>query len=632
MITSLRIFRARAGWRSLVRSGLILATIALGVTILAPDGAMASVGAPTRVSTDSGGAQGNNASGSPSISSGGRYTAFASDSSNLVAGDTNGYGDIFVKDRTTGTATRVSCGSSGVQGNESSYDPSISADGRYVAFASDASNLVAGDTNGSGDVFVKDRTTGTTTRVSCDSSGVQGNEGSYAPSISSGGRYVAFASSASNLVAGDTNGDGDIFVKDLTTRTTTRVSCDSSSVQGNDFSGYPSISADGRYVAFLSDASNLVAGDTNDMPDVFVKDRTTRTTASVSSRSGCVTSDIWTDHPSISADGRYVAFFSSASNLVAGDTNGHGDIFVKDLTTGTTSRVSCDSGGVQGNHESGEPSISADGRYVAFASYASNLVAGDTNGYPDIFVKDRTTGTTTRVRCDSSGGQDGSPSGSPSISADGRYVAFQSEASDLVAGDTNGQVDVFVGDTMAMDIPIYTLTYTAGTGGIIRGTNPQSVADNSSGTAVTAVPKTGYRFIKWSDGKTANPRRDTNVTANKTVTAQFAKVIKKASIARTPNKSKVTYARKHGVAKFKLSAVIKGWGGKAVAGKYIYLQSSKNGRTWSNTYRIKTSSAGKASKTLKIKTKRVRYYRWYVPARSQVCLKTYSKRTKVTVK
>ena len=196
--------------------------------------------------------------------------AFVSYASNLVSEDTNGWEDIFLHDTQTGTTTRLSVDSSGTQGNGQSYTPSISEDGRYVAFRSSANNLVSGDTNGTWDIFLRDTQTGITTRLSVDSSGTQGNDDSWSPSISADGRYVAFSSGASNLVSGDTNGWDDIFLHDTQTGTTTRLSVDSSGKQANNQSYTPSISADGRYVAFSSLASNLVSGDTNGKEDVFV--------------------------------------------------------------------------------------------------------------------------------------------------------------------------------------------------------------------------------------------------------------------------------------------------------------------------------------------------------------------------
>ncbi len=232
----------------------------------------------TRMSVDTSGAQGNDDSYIPSISADGRYVAFHSIASNLVAGDTNDIWDVFVHDRLSGTTERVSVDSSGVQGNSQSSDASISADGRYVAFWSVASNLVAGDTNGYYDAFIHDRLSGMTERVSVDSSGAEGDAGSNAASISADGRHVAFTSGASNLVAGDTNGADDVFVHNRLSGTTERVSVDSSGAEGNAGSNGPSISPDGRYVAFTSDASNLVAGDTNNVRDVLVHDRAAGTT------------------------------------------------------------------------------------------------------------------------------------------------------------------------------------------------------------------------------------------------------------------------------------------------------------------------------------------------------------------
>ncbi|WP_152811004.1 TolB family protein, partial [Ostreibacterium oceani] len=372
-----------------------------------------------------------------------RYVAFSSNSTNLVAGDTNGRDDVFVHDTQTGVTTRVSVDSSGTEGDDNSTVPSISADGRYVAFSSRGTNLVAGDTNSVQDIFVHDTQTGATTRVSVDSSGVEGDSHSYNPSISADGRYVAFQSNATNLVVGDTNGAADIFVHDTQMGVTTRVSVDSSGVASDSYSSDPSISADGRYVAFWSNATNLVAGDMNGTADVFVHDTQTGNTTRVSVDSSGVASDSYSSDPSISADGRYVVFSSDATNLVAGDTNGTRDIFVHDTQTGVTTRVSVDSSDIGGDDFSQVPSISADGRYVAFQSSATNLVAGDTNGVADVFVHDTQTGVTTRFSVDSNDLESNNGSYNPSISADGRYVAFDSFATNLVADDTNGRRDVF---------------------------------------------------------------------------------------------------------------------------------------------------------------------------------------------
>ena len=263
--------------------------------------------------------------------------------------------------------------------------------------------------------------------------------------ISSDGRYVAFSSAASNLVANDTNDDGDIFVHDRQTGTTERVNVATGGAQS--VSGYGSygaaISADGRYVAFASNQSDLVANDTNGSTDVFVHDRQTDTTVRASVDSTGTQHAGYSYLPSVSADGRYVAFESVAA-LVPGDMV-FDDMFVRDLQTGTTEQVSVASDGTPGDNASDAGAISADGRYVSFESFASNLVPGDTNGAPDIFVHDRQMGTTERVDLSTAGTEiAGGAYGGTAISADGDRVAWQSIDSGVAPGDTNGAVDVFV--------------------------------------------------------------------------------------------------------------------------------------------------------------------------------------------
>jgi Tol biopolymer transport system component len=423
-----------------------VAGVVLVVALLAGTAGAEAGGGPytERVSITNAEAEGNGVSDFPSLSGDGRYVAFSSVATNLVTGDTNGKIDVFVRDRTGDTTERVSVTSSEAQVNGDSGNPSISADGRYVAFESRATNLVTGDTNGESDVFVRDRLLGTTIRVSRSTGGTQGNKGSFAPSISADGRYVAFHSYASNLVAGDTNGMSDIFVRDLTTSTTTRVSLNDSEVQGNQGSLFPSISADGRYVAFQSNATNLRPGDTNGFIDIFVRDRTLGVTWRVSMSSGGLQADDDCFSPSISGDGRFVAFDSYATNLVGDDTLGIGDVFVHELETGFTTRMSVNTAGFQGNYVSYAPQISANGRYVAFASLATNLIAADTNNTWDIFVRDRELNTTSRASIATAGTQANGPSSFCAISPDGTFVGFRSDASNLVVGDGNAVTDVFV--------------------------------------------------------------------------------------------------------------------------------------------------------------------------------------------
>ncbi|MEW6074256.1 MAG: hypothetical protein AB1726_16890 [Planctomycetota bacterium] len=384
-----------------------------------------------------------------SISADGRYVAFQSTATNLVAGDTNGFCDIFVHDRQSGQTSRVSVNSTGAQADRCSFYPVISTDGRYVAFESYATNLVPGDTNGWEDVFVHDRQSGQTTRVSIDSSGIQANGWNAWASISADGRCVAFFGSATNLVPGDTNGQWDVFVHDRQNGETTRVSVSSAGVQGNNESHAPSISSDGRYVAFDSWATNLVPVDTNGNPDIFVHDRQSGQTTCASVDSMGIQANYWSDWAAISADGRFVAFVSHAGNLVTGDTNGVPDIFVHDCQTGLTTRASVDSTGLQADGWSDWVAVSADGRFVAFESDSTNLVPGDTNEWWDVFVHDRQSGETTRISVDSAGVQGNLNSYGFSISGDGRFVAFHSDATNLVPGDSNGCRDVFLRDRLA---------------------------------------------------------------------------------------------------------------------------------------------------------------------------------------
>lgn len=403
----------------------------------------------TRISVATGGGQGDSASQHPSVSADGRFIAFQAWSSNLVPADTNQAVDIFVHDRQTGETTRVSVASDGSQANHGSTRPSISGDGRFVAFQSYAGNLVPGDTNNTWDIFVHDRLTGETRRVNVSSAGMQANGYSLSPSLSGDGRFVAFHSSAQNLVVGDSNVAIDAFVHDRHTGQTFRVSVASGGVQSNNDSYDPVLSTNGRYVAFWSWASNLVPDDTNNIPDVFLHDRATGATERISVSSGEAQGNDYSGYlgrASISSDGRYVAFQSRASNLVVGDTNGAWDVFVRDREFGTTSCVSLGTSGLPGNNWSQNAAISANGRFVVFDSWASDLVPADTNACKDVLVRDRANFTTTRLSISTHDVQGNESSEYPAISADGRYVAFHSWASNIVEGDSNACPDVFLRD------------------------------------------------------------------------------------------------------------------------------------------------------------------------------------------
>ena len=284
---------------------------------------------------------------------------------------------------------RVSVSSAGAQADQSSSQPAISANGRFVAFVSVAANLVPGDTNGVGDVFVHDLLTSTTRRVSLATGGFQAETGaSTGPALSGDGRYVAFDSGASDLVPNDTNEASDAFVRDRRSGTTRRVNVGPGGIQSNgQVGGRVAISADGRLVAFNSNATNLVPGDTNGTYDVFIHDRDTDTTRRVSVGPGGVQGNGFSFPPTLSADGHFVAFPSDATNLVRRDTNGSLDVFVRNLKQGTTQRGSVGPGGVQADDASIDPTISAHGQFVAFVSNATNLVRRDTNGAADVFVR-----------------------------------------------------------------------------------------------------------------------------------------------------------------------------------------------------------------------------------------------------
>src|SRR4051794_15151768 len=445
--------RAQGLGRTAMRSR-IGGAVALAATLAAVP---AWAGETTRVSVTSSGAQaegGFQGSFVSAISAGGRYVLFTSDATNLVRRDTNGVPDVFLRDRAARTTERVSIATGGAQqngGGFGSFVGAMSPDGHFVAFNSDATNLVpTGILPGDDNVFVRDREKGMTELESIGLGGAAADSNSgTAIAISNNGRFVAFDSDSTNLVKGDTNGVRDIFVRDRATGRIERVSVRTNGAQGNQDSGLQGIgmSADGRYVAFESSSTNLVPDDTNRKQDVFVHNRRTGRTERVSLGRGGRQTNGNSFYPSISGDGRYVVFESDATNLVKDDTNGVLDVFAHDRKTGTTERVSVGPNSIQTNGNSYARSISRDGRYVTFSSTATNLVPGDTNQATDAFVHDRVTGTTERVNLGPHGIQGNGPSAygaGAAITPDGRLVAFDSDSSNLVPNDTNGFYDVFV--------------------------------------------------------------------------------------------------------------------------------------------------------------------------------------------
>lgn len=453
-------------------------------------------------SLSSAGAQGNGNSywgNSPSdhyISGDGRFVAFHSESSNLTPGDAGFWSDVFVRDNVLGTTECVSVSNAGVYGNGASRMPSISVDGRFVAFDSDATNLVAGDANNQRDVFVHDRLTGTTELVSLWNGGVQANDHSQRPSISADGRFVAFESVATNWIPSKTIAVGDIFARDRQLGTTEWVSPNLSGLPNNNHhSGQPSISDDGRYVAFASLAGGLAptSFDTTFTSQVYVRDRQTATSEWISvctlvSGEACDSYE-----PSISGDGRFVAYESDSTVVVPNDTNGVRDVFVRDRQTGLAERVNVSSSGAQAvtvgpsvSTGSSHGSISRDGRYVAFDSYATNLDPLDVQAFnfEDIFVRDRQTGVTTLVSKNNSGVQGSSSSENPAISADGSSVAFASFATNLMTLDINFAPDIFV-RTRGTSITQTFCTAGTSSNGCAPSISASGVASATSGSGFT---------------------------------------------------------------------------------------------------------------------------------------------------
>lgn len=399
----------------------------------------------SRVSTTSSGIQGSDESYDPEFNADGRYVFFTSGAANLVADDTNSNYDAFRKDLVTGETIRVSTATNGAQANGYSGITSVSADGRYVFFESNAADLVTGDTNGQWDAFRKDLVTGATIRVSTATGGVQASGSSGAAIGSADGRYVFFQSTATDLVTDATNGKRHIFQKDLTTDTTICLSIETGGTQANGDSNIVGVSADGQYLFFTSEASNLVADDTNGVEDIFRKDLATGEIIRVSTGTGNIQGNDRSYDASISADGRYLVFTSLASNWGTGGSSGAVNVFRKDLLTQETVLVSTTADG-QISGSSYSPTISLDGRYVVFASNAA-FVADDTNKVSDIFLKDLVTNEITRLSHSIVGTEGNDVSQRPVISSDGRYVAFVSYASNLVPSDTNESGDIFWIDT-----------------------------------------------------------------------------------------------------------------------------------------------------------------------------------------
>ena len=427
-----------------MRTVVVLALTIAGAT--AAQAARAAQGTTGRVSVAAGGGDTSSNSNGPSASADGRYVAFSSWADNLVPNDLNGNSDIFVRDLQTGTTRLVSVASDGTQANGPSFTPSISANGDVIAFRSDATNLVPNDTEGHIDVFMHTISTGQTIRVSQKPSGIGANRDSTEPSISADGKVVAFSSLAHNLVPQPVDATGlccDIFVSRLATG---HITLGDPMLTGGGASDsfLPVLSATGRYLAFGSWGCGIAKHiECLDESNVYELDLRTGTMSLVSrAYSGTVGFGCGAN-PAISADGTMVAFISDGDNLVRHDTNGAYDVFVRDMTTGVTERVSVTSKGAQTNGGLGRVTMSGDGRYIVFRSDAWNIVPNDENGVSDIFVHDDKTGKTFRASVSSAGADANAYSGNATISEDGHLVAFESDASNLAGRDRNLTTDIY---------------------------------------------------------------------------------------------------------------------------------------------------------------------------------------------
>ena len=396
-----------------------------------------------RISVANDGAQANSRSGSISLSDDGQLIPFESSADNLINNDLNNVDDIFAYDRVNETVELVSVGIDGVAANANSSSAVISGDGNYVSFTSFASNLVANDTNNLPDIFLRDLDNQTTEVINVSSDGTLANGISLFSAISGNGDYVAFESSANNLVADDINETVDIFLRDRLNQTTELVTLSTDGSGANGSSTLGSISDDGQYISFESTAGNLVIGDTNEVSDIFLYNHLNQTNKLISVGLEGVAANGSSTSGLVSGNSGYVVYQSDADNLVANDINQASDIFIYNLQDGTTKLVSVGLDSAAANGSSRNASISDDGRYVAFLSDADNLVADDTNSRADIFVRDLKTQTTQIIDADSF----------PLLSGDARSLVFTSSLANLVSDDTNDTGDVFLVELDNTDQP-----------------------------------------------------------------------------------------------------------------------------------------------------------------------------------
>jgi Tol biopolymer transport system component len=407
------------------------------------------------------GISGNSYSTTPLLSDDGRFLIYQSSAYNLTINDTNDASDVFLRDMVAKTTKRLSVSLNGQQANGPSYTGGISADGRYVVYESRASNLTPGEANSNFDIFLHDNLTGATERISVADNGEQGNQDSLYGRVSDDGRFVAFNSYAYNLTPQDSNMRWDIFVRDRLRGVTKRISEGINGKQANSSSWDPSMTPDGRYVVFDSAATNLIPDDTNDWIDIFLVDQVAGTIERVSLTNTGEQADGNSIGATVSDDGRLVAFLSSATNLIPGDTNAADDIFVRDRQTGVTTLVTTANDGGPADNTSGWPNLSGDGQYVIFPSLAENLTRDKINRKADVFLHDLHSGVTRLISKASDGAPANDHSWLASMTPNGRYVVFDSAASNMTRFDMNGTADIFLRDMLSGTTECISCTFTA---------------------------------------------------------------------------------------------------------------------------------------------------------------------------
>jgi hypothetical protein len=460
-------------------------------------------------SQSSAGVQSDNTSYYSLVSADGRYVVFQSDATNLAPGDFNSRQDIFRHDLVNGVTELVSQEPGGNSGNGIAVQPDVSGDGRFVVWSTNASNLVAGDTNGTWDVFLRDMVTGTTTLISRDHLGNLASARSDGPRITPDARYVVFESDA-DLVLTDTNGQKDVYRLDRSTGQLALVSVTATGLQGNGWSYHGAISSSGQRIVFTSGATTFVAGDTNNQVDMFLKDMQSGALTRVNVSTTGAQANNESTWPSISGDGSYIVYSSAASNLVPGDSSGNWDLFGYEVATGVTTRLNVQPNGLQANSYVRSPTaLSENGNFVVFASLSTNLVVGDTNGKQDIFMRDRAASVTTRVSLDLGGGEVDGDCFVPHMTADGNVLTYTSDATDIVASDTNARRDIFAVTFVTSIGSPYCVgrndLNSTGANGVVSATGSTSVAANDVTLEVRNLPLQSLGYIITSNNGTIMP-------------------------------------------------------------------------------------------------------------------------------